>query len=88
MAWDLRKSPRQRVHAVAFLYTTDGWPLGECRLKDISTGGAKLAVSIAGEVPNEFLLALSRDGSVRRRCQIAWRAETQIGVRFVATQPA
>jgi hypothetical protein len=49
--------------------------------------GARLALSFAGEVPNEFLLSLSRDGSVRRRCQIAWRAENQIGVRFVATQP-
>jgi hypothetical protein len=88
MTWDLRKSPRKRVNAAAFLYTTDGQPLGECRLKDISTGGARLALSIAGEVPNEFLLLLSRDGSVRRRCQIAWRAEAQIGVRFVATQPA
>jgi hypothetical protein len=88
MGWDLRKTPRKRVNAAAFLYTTDGWPLAECRLKDISAGGARLALSVGGEVPNEFLLSLSRDGTVRRRCQIAWRAEDQIGVRFVATQPA
>jgi hypothetical protein len=88
MPWDLRKTARKRVSADAFLYTTDGQPLVECRLKDISAGGARLALSVPGEVPTEFLLSLSRDGSVRRRCQIAWRAENQIGVRFVATQPA
>ena len=26
----------------AYLYTTDGWPLGECQIKDVSDTGAKL----------------------------------------------
>jgi hypothetical protein len=88
MSKALRKTPRRPVNAVAYLYTTDGWPMGECRLKDVSAGGAKLIHSIADELPNEFFLSFSRDGRVRRRCQLAWRGESQMGVRFVAAQSA
>lgn len=76
------------MDAAGYLYTGGGQPLGECRMKDISKGGARLAHSIATELPDELLLLLSKDGSVRRRCQIAWRAENQLGVRFVGTEPA
>jgi hypothetical protein len=56
-------------------------------MKDVSTGGARLAHSIAAELPDQLLLSLSKDGTVRRRCQIAWRTENQLGVRFVGTEP-
>ena len=32
---------------------------------------------------NEFILALSSDGAARRRCRVAWRTETQVGVEFL-----
>jgi hypothetical protein len=88
MTIENRKAPRKRLEAAAFLYTTDGRPLGECRLQDISTGGARLHHSIGGDVPDELLLSLSRDGRVRRRCRIAWRGQDEMGVRFTASDPA
>jgi hypothetical protein len=83
MSVDKRRSPRKKMEAVGFLYTTDGWPLGECNLKDISAGGARFTHSLADELPTEFFLSLSRDGRVRRRCQVRWREKDQVGVRFV-----
>ena len=80
---DKRKSPRKKINTVGFLYTTDGWPLGQCQMKDVSTGGARLAHSLSDKLPAEFLLSLSRDGKVRRRCEVRWRQENQVGVRFV-----
>jgi len=88
MSKDRRRAPRRNVNAAGYLYTGDGWPLGACRMKDVSRGGAMLAHSIAGELPNEFFLSLSKDGAVRRRCRVAWRGENQLGVRFLATEPA
>jgi len=78
-----RRFPRKKIDAVGFLYTADGWPLGECKIKDISTGGARLTHALPDELPAEFLLAFSRDGRVRRRCEIRWRKEKEIGVRFL-----
>jgi len=82
MSRDNRKKPRRSVNAVAFIYTIDGWPIGECKTLDISETGAKLMWTSPDDVPVEFLLSLSRDGKVRRRCQLKWRQDNKIGVRF------
>jgi hypothetical protein len=70
------------VSVPVYLYTTDGWPLGECRTLDISAGGARLDSLPADELPKQFLLCLSRDGKVRRNCRVMWRTDKQIGVHF------
>ena len=79
----LRKTPRRTVGAAAYLYTTDGRPIGECRLRDISAGGARFAHAIADDLPAELVLSLSKDGKVRRRCELVWRKDNEIGVRFI-----
>jgi hypothetical protein len=79
-----RKWPRKPIEANAFLYGSDGQPIGPCRLKDVSVGGALLAHSIGTELPREFILSLSRDGQVRRHCRIAWQTKEHAGVRFIA----
>ena len=84
MSSDKRKSPRKNIKAVGFLYTVDGWPLGECLIKDISTGGARLSHALTDEIPAELLVAFSRDGRVRRRCEVRWRKEKEVGVRFLS----
>jgi hypothetical protein len=69
----------------AYLYTRDGWPLGECRMKDISDGGAQLVISEIEDLPKELMLSLSRDGRVRRECEVVWHRNGAIGVRFVTS---
>jgi PilZ domain len=78
-----RKDFRKDTNAVAYLYSIDGWPLGECEMKDVSNSGAKLVHKIDDEMPPSFFLSLSRNGQVRRLCEVAWKKENQIGVRFV-----
>jgi hypothetical protein len=82
MSFDNRRKPRKPIKTVGFVYSMDGWPIGECSTLDISESGAKIMLSAADEVPPEFLLSLSRDGRVRRRCQLKWRDGDRIGVRF------
>jgi hypothetical protein len=86
MGAERRQSPRKRIRAAGFLRTCDGRPIGSCELKDISAGGAQLAHARPREVPEEFVLLLSRGGVVRRRCRVAWRAAERIGVRFVESE--
>ena len=83
MSSDKRKFPRKKINAMAFLYTTEGGALGQCRVKDISSGGARLAHSVSDELPAEFLLSFSRNGRVRRRCETRWRKDGELGVRFL-----
>jgi len=79
-----RKMTRRTVSAVAYLYTTDGWPIGECRMRDVSAGGARLVHAIADALSAELLLSLSKDGTVRRHCELVWHKDNQVGVRFLA----
>lgn len=83
MSSDKRRFPRKKISTVGFLYTAEGWPLGECQIKDISTGGARFSHKLSEELPAEFLLSFSRDGRVRRRCEVRWRTEKEVGVRFL-----
>jgi PilZ domain len=83
MSFDQRRFPRKRINAVAFLYTVEGGALGNCRVKDISSGGARLAHSLSDELPAEFLISFSRNGRVRRRCETRWRKDGELGVRFL-----
>jgi len=68
----------------AFLYTTAGWPLGECQVRDVSDTGARITSLPENNLPRELVLSLSRDGNVRRHCGVMWRTDGEIGVRFHA----
>jgi hypothetical protein len=81
-----RKHPRKSINTLGYLYTNEGWPIGECVVRDISAGGAKFVHKITDELPAQLILALSKDGHVRRSCELVWRKDDQAGVRFV--QPA
>jgi PilZ domain len=52
-------------------------------LLDISEGGVKLQITEPTLVPEEFILLLSRFGSVRRRCRVVWRSDDQLGAKFL-----
>ena len=88
MAVEQRKSRRRSVHADGFLYATDGLAIGPCRVDDVSVGGAKLSHAIGEEIPSQLVLSFSRNGQVRRRCQVVWRSQHAAGVRFIEGSPA
>jgi hypothetical protein len=54
-----------------------------CVLFDVSAGGARLSASAThSNLPSQFILELA--GTViRRRCEIVWRDECYIGVKFL-----
>jgi hypothetical protein len=82
MSGEKRKWRRKSIGADGFLYGLDGQQIGKCQVKDISAGGAMLVRSSADELPRQFVLALSRNGQVRRHCQVVWQTVNHIGVRF------
>jgi hypothetical protein len=54
---------------------------------DVSATGAKLVLQAPAEVPDEFIVLLSKHASVRRKCKTAWRSGTNIGVQFDVEHP-
>ena len=79
-----RRSTRRIVHHGARIMRTDGSVLGICIMADLSATGARLQVQQPAALPDEFVLLLSHTGQLSRKCSVAWRAETEVGVEFIA----
>jgi hypothetical protein len=61
-----------------------GSVIGRCLMVNVSATGAKLIMPDPSEVPDSFVLVLSKKGEVRRQCEVTWRSQKSIGVRFIA----
>ena len=56
-----------------------------CLLMDVADGGAQLLFEepLKSRSLTEFFLSLSTLGGAFRRCELVWRNENRMGVRFV-----
>jgi hypothetical protein len=56
-------------------------------MQDVSDTGARLKISNPRgtakiDLPDSFVLAISRSGNVFRRCKLIWRRNDEFGVHF------
>lgn len=82
-----RNSARKDMQHPAWVEVGDGSPPRSCTLSDVSQTGAKLAIENPSDIPAEFTLLLTGDGTVRRRCRVMRRANGEIGVQFLSASP-
>lgn len=82
MTTEKRKALRRELRWGGQIVSLDGTVLGECMVLDVSASGAKLILRHRIELPDEFVLYLSKDGKVTRRCEIKRRSEFEVGVQF------
>jgi hypothetical protein len=78
-----RKSTRRGVRHGAWIFTGRGAPLIPCMLLDVSESGARLRIEPATKVTADFILVLSRDKRLNRRCRLIWRDAGVLGARFL-----
>jgi methyl-accepting chemotaxis protein len=78
---ELRRSPRRQFNYNAAVLTEDKKPL-LCSIADISESGARIVMESDGELPERFILLLSRSGGARRFCRLVWRDGRTVGVEF------
>jgi len=78
-----RRSLRDHVYFPAWIKSDIDSQSYECTVLDVSDGGARIVVSSRMRVPKEFWLVLTSDGTRRRRCEIVWRSDNQVGVRYL-----
>ena len=78
-----RRSMRELVQFPAWIKADNESRIRECTILDVSDGGARILVSAPSYVTKEFWLLLTKDGTRRRRCRIAWRSDDQIGVSYL-----
>jgi hypothetical protein len=88
MAEKQTRAKRQPVHQDGMIYGLKGAQIAPCRLRNISRTGAQIELHRETELPKTFLLSLSANGSVRRRCTIMWQFSIVVGVKFALDEEA
>jgi hypothetical protein len=79
---ELRRKPRRLFHYNAAILTDGKSPPRTCAIADISESGARILLESDSELPDRFLLLLSRNGQARRKCRVVWRNGLVVGVEF------
>jgi hypothetical protein len=80
---DSRKSARRGVRHGAWIFIGRSAPLIPCMLLDVSESGVRLKIDPATKVTGDFILVLSRDKRLNRRCRLIWRDAGVVGARFL-----
>jgi PilZ domain len=83
MATKMRRAPRQSTNLPAWIDVGNDSSLQRCTLVDVSEYGARLTGRDIERVPSEFTLLLSKSGQPRQRCNVVWKLNNEIGVKFV-----
>jgi hypothetical protein len=81
-----RRAKRQPASVDGMIYDENGQSQVGCVVRNVSATGAQLELAEELELPQSFLLSLSRDGAVGRRCSKVWQFSTVVGVRFRPTE--
>ena len=79
---ELRKNPRRAFHYDASILIKGAEGPLPCAISDISETGARIHVESDGEIPDQFMLLLTKRGSARRNCHVVWRNGSELGVEF------
>ena len=81
---EFRAHPRKEVYISGAIDLGDGSQLRPCKIADVSKGGARLIVLDPWSIPDKFSLLLAQNGSVQRRCKVAWRSDREMGVQYLS----
>ena len=76
-----RTDPRRRVVKGTKIAYGDFVFVQDCTVRDLSTGGARIAVTAAIELPEEFFLVFTTD-RILRKARVKWRKANEVGVTF------
>ena len=82
MGLELRAAERGRSLLKAKITFNNRMSTIDCIIKNISAGGARIAVASTLSLPNEFDLDIPLKGKTYR-AQMRWRDSESIGVEFV-----
>jgi PilZ domain len=76
-----RRDPRKTVRISAEIMIGDSVRC-ECTIRNISQGGAMLAIPAGCVLPDQFMLI-----PPSRLCRVVWRKADRVGVAFQAEEP-
>ena len=84
---ELRRKSRRQFHYNASVLLDGKSSPRPCAIADISETGARIMLEKECNLPDRFILLLTRSGEARRHCRLVWRDGLAAGVEFPAPHP-
>ncbi len=75
------------IRLPARIDTGRGSRLLHCIICDLSDKRARITLAANAKLPDEFVIVMTAEGRVRRRCRILWRDGLEFGVQFLPDRP-
>ena len=77
------RKPRYSSNQSAWMTLDGGFAKRDCKILDISGGGARIQVSDPGAIEQTFNLAMDKNVKKLTRCRLVWRKGSVVGVKFM-----
>jgi hypothetical protein len=84
---ELRTEARQRVFKAGKIIVKQGASVFDCVVRNLSDTGASVDLGSTAGVPDTFVL-ICDSGRISRPCQVVWRTDRRIGLRFAEANPS
>ena len=78
-----KREARKSLHQPGWITLDGGFAARQCVVQDLSSAGAKIALDDGNVLTGKLRLAFSRDARTGRRCEVVWRRDKSLGVKFV-----
>ena len=82
---EARKSLRKRVILGAKVVYNEGAYTLDCRIRDLSDGGARIILGPGLVIPTHVVLIDTRN-AIAYECEVIWLKAPEFGVKFLSTQ--
>lgn len=83
---DGRRAVRKRVILGAKVVYNEGAYSVDCRIRDLSDGGARIILAPGLVIPTRLILIDTRN-SIAYESEVAWLKAPEFGLKFLATHP-
>ncbi len=80
---EMRRKPRRAFQYTARILADAAAPPRPCAISDISDSGARIILNSEADLPQQFVLLLTKEGRARRKCRVIWRTGSVVGVEFM-----
>jgi CheY-like chemotaxis protein len=81
---ELRRKARRELQCTAWILLDKQIPPIKCTIADLSALGACVVFQSEQELPNDFILLLTENGSAWFNCRLVWRAGLKVGIAFTS----
>ena len=77
------RDPRKSLRQPGWVTFEGGFATRQCIVEDLSASGAKITTEEPVVLPASFRVAFARDARTGRNCDVVWRRNQTVGVKFV-----